>query len=383
MFRSHRASDSTTSRAHLKPADLTKKILPEDLFLGLICLERKRAERSRKSFFLLLLELEPGIEQARRAVLGEALIRVAQGTRRETDPAGWYKNGSALGILFTELGTVAEESVVRMVSEKVRQCLATEVDSEDLRLVRVSIHTFEEDSQNKGPKDRLNTRFYPDLALRERDRRVSLRIKRAIDVLGSSAGLFLLAPLFGVLAILIKLSSPGPVLYRQRRVGQYCVPFDLLKFRSMLVDNNSQIHENYVKTFIEGKADPGPTKSTGRAVYKIKDDPRVTALGRFLRRTSLDELPQLWNVLMGEMSLVGPRPSLPYETAVYHAWHKRRLIEAKPGITGLWQVRGRSRTTFVQMVRMDLQYSATRTSLMDLQILLMTPKAVLVGDGAY
>ena len=118
-------------------------------------------------------------------------------------------------------------------------------------------------------------------------------------------------------------------------------------------------------------------------VFKIKNDPRVTPIGRFIRRTSLDELPQFWNVLIGQMSLVGPRPPIAYEVEAYYIWHRRRVLEAKPGITGLWQVHGRSRTTFDDMVRLDLQYSEKWTPLLDLKILLATPGAVFSGDGAY
>jgi lipopolysaccharide/colanic/teichoic acid biosynthesis glycosyltransferase len=118
-------------------------------------------------------------------------------------------------------------------------------------------------------------------------------------------------------------------------------------------------------------------------VYKITDDPRVTRVGRFLRKTSLDELPQFWNVLKGEMSLVGPRPPIPYELESYRTWHKRRILEVKPGITGLWQIYGRSRTTFDEMVRLDLRYARTWNLFLDLKILVQTPRAMFSGEGAY
>ena len=136
-----------------------------------------------------------------------------------------------------------------------------------------------------------------------------------------------------------------------------------------------------VSRFIQG--DRQVDQSLGRGgVFKIVDDPRVTAVGRILRKISLDELPQLWNVLRGEMSLVGPRPPIPYEVEQYKSWHRRRILEAKPGITGLWQVTGRSRTTFDEMVRLDIRYARTRSLLTDLKILLSTPRAVLEGKGA-
>ena len=173
------------------------------------------------------------------------------------------------------------------------------------------------------------------------------------------------------------------MFFRQPRVSQYGKQFVFLKFRSMKVSTSDAIHKEYVKSFIAGKADAAPAQGAKPTVYKITNDPRVTAIGRFMRRTSLDELPQFWNVFIGEMSLVGPRPPIPYELEAYDVWHRRRLLEVKPGITGLWQVHGRSSTTFDEMVRLDLQYSRTWSPMLDLKILLDTPRAVLTGDGAY
>jgi lipopolysaccharide/colanic/teichoic acid biosynthesis glycosyltransferase len=150
----------------------------------------------------------------------------------------------------------------------------------------------------------------------------------------------------------------------------------------MVADNDPKIHQEYVENFISGKVKEETENQSNGVVYKIKDDPRVTAVGRLLRRTSLDELPQFWNVLIGEMSLVGPRPPVPYEFVVYDLWHQRRVLEAKPGVTGLWQVMGRSRTTFDEMVRMDLRYCQRWSLWLDIKILLATPVAVFKGSGA-
>ena len=147
--------------------------------------------------------------------------------------------------------------------------------------------------------------------------------------------------------------------------------------------NNPAIHEEFVKRLIAGAINSEQTTAHQQTVYKLTDDPRVTAVGRFLRKTSLDELPQFLNVLMGEMSLVGPRPPILYEVERYDLWHRRRLREVKPGITGLWQVTGRSRTKFNDMVRLDLQYAKSWSLWLDLKILWRTPRAVLMGDGAY
>jgi lipopolysaccharide/colanic/teichoic acid biosynthesis glycosyltransferase len=149
------------------------------------------------------------------------------------------------------------------------------------------------------------------------------------------------------------------------------------------VHSDSRVHQEYIRDFIGGQTTgdkKGPEQS---GVYKITSDSRVTAIGRFLRRTSLDELPQFWNVLKGEMSLVGPRPSVPYEFQMYDVWHRRRVLEIKPGITGLWQVHGRSRVCFDDMVRLDLRYAQSWSLWLDLKILFATPRAVVSGEGAY
>jgi lipopolysaccharide/colanic/teichoic acid biosynthesis glycosyltransferase len=150
----------------------------------------------------------------------------------------------------------------------------------------------------------------------------------------------------------------------------------------MYFGNDPRIHQDFVARLISGGGD-GEQGDANGGFYKIKDDPRVTALGKFLRKTSLDELPQLFNVLKGEMSLVGPRPPIPYEVEAYDIWHRRRFLEVKPGITGLWQVKGRSRTKFEDMVRLDLEYARTWSLGLDFKILLETPRAVFFGGGAY
>jgi len=204
--------------------------------------------------------------------------------------------------------------------------------------------------------------------------------KRMLDIAGSTAFLIAFSPVFLFVSALVKLTSAGPVFFRQQRVGEAGQPFLMLKFRTMHVNADHRLHQQYVENFIQST---GASESGKNVVFKIVDDPRVTPLGHFLRRSSLDEFPQFWNVLTGEMSLVGPRPPLPYEVARYKGWHRRRLLEAKPGITGLWQVTGRSRTTFDEMVRLDLRYAKSYSVWTDLKILLATPRAVISGKGAH
>ena len=206
--------------------------------------------------------------------------------------------------------------------------------------------------------------------------------KRALDIVGSLVALFVLLPLWLLIAAAVKLTSPGPLFFRQKRLGQYGKSFTFLKFRSMSVGADQTVHKAYIEEFMSAQVHGADDGATG-TVYKLTNDRRVTPVGKILRRTSLDELPQFLNCLMGQMSLVGPRPPIPYEFNNYQWWHRRRLLAVKPGITGLWQVRGRSRVKFNEMVRMDLEYARTWSLWLDIKILLQTPRAVVMGEGAY
>jgi exopolysaccharide biosynthesis polyprenyl glycosylphosphotransferase len=194
--------------------------------------------------------------------------------------------------------------------------------------------------------------------------------KRAIDFFGSGFALILLSPLMLIIALAIHLDSPGPAIFRQKRVGRHGQLFDVHKFRSMVQD--AEALKDQLKHMNEAQ---GP-------MFKIRDDPRVTRVGRFIRRTSLDELPQLWDVLRGDMSLVGPRPALPQEVAEYADWHRKRLATA-PGLTGLWQISGRSNLPFDEMVMLDIYYIENWSPLVDLGILVRTVPQVLLRSGAY
>ena len=215
--------------------------------------------------------------------------------------------------------------------------------------------------------------------------------KRVLDIIIAAVALILLLPLFVLIAIAIKINSAGPVLFRQKRVQGNQDPrephpeehvFDFMKFRSMYTNADSALHRQYIGEYINGNHQGTNNGTHRRPVYKMKRDPRITRVGRFLRRTSLDELPQLVNVLRGDMSLVGPRPALPYEVQQYSSHHRRRLIP-KAGLTGLWQVSGRTCLTFEEMVELDVEYASKRSLRLDLRILLKTLPAVLSGDGAW
>ena len=207
-------------------------------------------------------------------------------------------------------------------------------------------------------------------------------IKRTIDIIGSLFGIVVFSPLMLLVALAVKLSSRGPALFKQRRLGHLGIPFTFLKFRSMRTDCNDKIHQEYVTNLIEGKIEEIDNWEKDKPLFKHDTDPRITKIGNILRKTSLDELPQLFNVLKGDMSLVGPRPPIPYEVEIYRNWHFRRILEVKPGITGLWQVSGRSKTTSDEMVRLDLSYVNNRSILFDLKILLKTIGAVFNIEGA-
>jgi len=197
-----------------------------------------------------------------------------------------------------------------------------------------------------------------------------LVLKRCMDIAGATSALLIISPILLTTAAAVKLTSPGPVFFRQLRVGKDGKPFYMLKFRSM--HKNAEAAQAELMKYNEAS---GP-------VFKIRDDPRITPVGRFIRKYSIDELPQLWHVLVGEMSLVGPRPPIPSEVADYEDWHRRRL-EVKPGLTCIWQVCGRSDVSFDEWMRMDIEYIETRTLLLDIKLLLKTIPAVLGGRGAY
>jgi exopolysaccharide biosynthesis polyprenyl glycosylphosphotransferase len=198
------------------------------------------------------------------------------------------------------------------------------------------------------------------------DRAIGLAVKRALDLVFSVAGIVLLSPFLLVVALAVKTDDGGPILFRQRRVGLHGRQFDVVKFRSMTPDAEARLDDLVHLNEIDGRA------------FKMTNDPRVTRVGRFLRRTSLDELPQLLNVLRGDMSLVGPRPPLPSEVQGYDMWHRRRL-SMKPGITGLWQVRDRRASNFDTWVEADLEYIDRWSLWLDVQILFRTIPAALEG----
>jgi lipopolysaccharide/colanic/teichoic acid biosynthesis glycosyltransferase len=365
---------------HLLRADIS--VLDEESFRRMISLERKRSERSRKPFLLMLVYTRNDSGETTTTLLLNTASTLLASTR-ETDVIGWYKDSSIIGGMFTELAMADRESILSVMFTRISGTLKDALTCEQFNQINLSFHFFPDDMDPADSMRRSDPTLYPDLLKRDQLQRPIRAVKRVMDILGSAAALVLFSPAFLLLALLVKLTSKGPVLFQQVRIGQYGKPFVLLKFRSMLAENDASIHQEYVKQLIAGKAERQFSNNNGDGAYKLTNDPRITRMGTFLRRTSLDELPQLFNVLKGEMSLVGPRPPVPYEVQSYDLWHRRRLLEAKPGITGLWQVNGRSRVKFDDMVRLDLRYARTWTPWLDLTILLRTPAAVVLGDGAH
>ena len=352
--------------------------MEEHHFLRMLCLERKRTERSGNAFMLMLLSGR-GLFQAED---GERTIRqiasaVSLATR-ETDTLGWYEYGATLAVLFPEIGPPEENA--KLIIGKVTTALQKALGMEQFDAVNIKFRVFP-NKENTPDDEDLDLVFYPDSFDRHDSRRADRLLKRGIDIIGSLLALAITWPVVLLIAALVKFTSEGPILFRQKRVGLHGSSFTFLKFRSMYSNNDPKIHQEYVSRLIQGKADQ--EKSGKGGVFKLTNDPRITPLGRLLRKTSLDELPQLFNVLSGEMSLVGPRPPVPYEFVQYDIWHRRRVVEVKPGITGLWQVMGRSKTTFDDMVRLDLKYAKIWSIWLDLKILLQTPMAVVSGEGAY
>ena len=360
-----------------------QEVLDEERFKRVLCRERKRAERSGESLLLLLFDLTDIVDREERAHAFAVVAEPIPGAIRQTDVCGWLKTSELLGIVFTDIARNAVKQAIQTVESKVRGCIKTKLLPSVYQRIRLSVLVFPDGHGGHETGDWFNPLFYPEVYPRDTAARVAESGKRFMDVVGSFMALLLLSPLFLVIAVLVKLTSPGPVLFRQMRIGQYGKPFTFLKFRSMQVNNNDSIHREYIKKLIVNKIQGEPSSDKAEVVFKIRDDPRITPIGNFLRKSSFDELPQFFNVLKGEMSLVGPRPPIPYEVDDYAPWHRYRIFVRKPGITGLWQVKGRSMTTFDDMVRLDLQYSRTWSLWLDVKLLLATPGAVIRGKGAY
>lgn len=358
-----------------------KEVLNEEVFRRMISLERKRSERTQRPFVLLLMDTGHTQPTQKNGRILLDILSALESATRETDFMGWYETNSAVGVMFTEI-TLENSLILSTILARISEVLRARLTSEQFSQIKFSFHLFPEEWDPNNPDRQSNPTLYPDLDKRDGANRLGRALKRDMDIVGSILLLVALSPVLFVIAAAIKLTSQGPILFRQQRIGEHGKAFTFLKFRSMYVDNDASQHKEYVRSLIAGQAIKNPANGTGEGIFKLTNDPRITPVGNFLRRTSLDELPQFVNVLRGDMSLVGPRPPVPYEVEAYATWHRRRLLEAKPGITGLWQVQGRSRVGFDDMVRLDLRYARNCSPWLDLKILMQTPKAVIAGNGA-
>lgn len=367
----------------LERKPMERDILGEEPFRRMISLERKRTDRSGNPFLLMLVDMgDHPIPPKASKTLGLILGALAS-TTRETDVTGWYEQNAVVGVMFTDIGSDDRTTILGTLITRVSETLRQQLTLEQFNKVSISFHVYPEEWDHDSGQRPSNPTLYPDISERDELRKVFRVMKRTMDIVGSMVALILLSPILLVIAVVIKLTSKGPILFKQPRVGQHGASFTFLKFRSMYVNNDASEHKEYVTKLIAGKARANPSNGDGNGVYKLTNDRRITPIGGFLRKTSLDELPQFFNVLKGEMSLVGPRPAIAYEVEAYDTWHRRRVLEAKPGITGLWQVCGRSRIKFDEMVRLDLRYAMQWTPWLDLKILMRTPRVVLLGDGAH
>jgi lipopolysaccharide/colanic/teichoic acid biosynthesis glycosyltransferase len=344
-------------------------VLGERLFKDAFVRERKRADRFDTPLAVLLVDL--GHNSSVGGGSWISILRAVTAAKRGVDAVGWLEQGAVLGLLLPE----ASEKRAFKVMARLRREIARRLGDKALATLSVRLygHGVEPgpDGTTLRPVDLLLDAFVPQRKQPWRD-----AAKRGLDILGSIALLTLFAPVLLAVFVAVKWTSPGPALYRQIRVGRRGEPFAMLKFRSMYVNAGHGIHQDYMSQFIKSS---GHQPRAGNEVFKLTNDPRITPPGRFIRKTSLDELPQFWNVLRGDMSLVGPRPPIPFEVEQYQPWHRRRVLEAKPGVTGSWQVNGRSRTTFDEMVRLDLRYARTHSLWTDIMILAATPRAMVKG----
>lgn len=352
-------------------------LYPVAYFREKLLQERRRAERSNKPLVVMILDAEYVCELDSTGEIAESLGEGINTSVRGTDICGLLKEGTLIGVILTEVEADKIDAAKRIVAKKTRERLTAVLSDEMVSRITISFRVYPEASGVNGTFDLT---FYPELTSGSGVKLGGEILKRSLDIMGSICGLILFSPFFVMLPVLIKFTSKGPVLFRQDRIGRNGKRFKLIKFRSMYLDNDDVLHREYVKQLIKGEVSGN---GTSEGVFKLQGDPRVTQVGRFIRQYSLDELPQFINVLKGDMSLVGPRPPISYEVEHYCGWQRNRLVGKRPGITGLWQVTGRSSTSFDEMVRLDLKYLKGWSITLDLKILLRTPRAVLKCKGAY
>ncbi len=341
-------------------------LLPRHLFLRDLHREKTRADRSSSPLSLVVFDWRANDHSGAVTDIGD-LLDVLHARTRETDIIGHFDH-ERIAVLCPD----TDADGARELSRKIEATLGAASCASEHATYPGALF----DDLSKG------SRVVPlTQAFVRSDLVTGYRSKRIFDVVGALSMLMVLWPLMTIVAIAIALTSRGPIIFKQKRLGRGGSAFTFYKFRSMVAHGDDQIHRNYIANFIRRDA-KATTAEPGSTPYKLRSDPRITPIGRLIRKTSIDELPQLFNVLRGDMSLVGPRPPIPYETNHYHAWHMRRITSMKPGLTGLWQVEGRGRVTFNEMVRLDLRYIRDCSLWLDVKILARTVGVVFKGLGA-
>jgi len=374
-----------SAKYRVRLANPDTDLYPEKYFLNFLRLERKRSERSRRSFMLIVIGLKGFTRTAEKKEAIRDITSVLSSITRDIDMKGWYKQNESVGVICNEISahnTKNFQADQQYTLNKILESLTEYLGLARYDRLEISYQIFPGDFVVLSRSTPRDMNQHPNLILPPA-KKAAFGIKRIIDIIGSLCAITLFAPVFILVAVLIKTNSPGGVFFRQERVGLYGKKFMFLKFRSMHVNNDPTIHKEFVRNLIQGNTKDHDDGVEHIGNFKIKDDPRVTSIGRFLRKTSIDELPQFFNVLKGDMSLVGPRPPIPYECEEYDIWHRSRVLDMKPGITGLWQVDGRSATSFDDMVRMDIRYIREWSLFLDMKILFKTPLVVLTCKGAY
>ena len=350
-----------------------EEVLSHQRFLRELQREKRRAERSGSALSLVMYRVDK--PNADSFGLIERQLGVLLALKRETDTVG-HLDQCAIAVLCPDTDESGAKAFIAKIAARDGASGFTAISSTYPDDAFDSL----EDRQGHAP-----AALTPIVASDQTaSSGVPAWLRRSVDAALASVALCLFSPLMAGVAVAIRLTSRGPIIFKQKRLGRGGVPFTFYKFRSMVPNGDDQIHRAFVANLIANNSG-GQAPNTGSiqpASYKIESDPRVTPIGRFIRKTSIDELPQLFNVLKGDMSMVGPRPPIPYEAVQYQPWHLRRIVSVKPGITGLWQVDGRSKVTFDEMVRMDLHYIRNHSLALDLKILLKTVLVVLRCDGA-
>jgi len=343
----------------LKNYDLQQNIHSSEDFHKVLKRERFRADRNNHEFSLIVFDVG-----ALKKNMGAArhFIDILTSRVRISDEVGLYDK-RRLAVLLPDTSSRGAQ----VLADKVCREIPTSASYPEYECFT---YTYPSQKRFVVNSFSMSNRFEKDVNIKIATGHKTPLWKRAIDIIFASIFLLALSPLLVLVAIMIKMVSSGPVFFKQKRVGRSGKTFTMYKFRTMNVNNNTAVHHEYLKDLINGDS------KREKPMEKLKNDSRIIPMGKFFRKTCIDELPQFINVLRGEMSLVGPRPCIPYEAEEYLCWHARRF-DIIPGLTGLWQVSGKNNTTFKEMIRLDIEYAVRRSFLLDIKILLKTPMVVL------